>query len=83
MMGLSEQDDAEFSAVWKIIRVIMDMPDTDIAFSAMLAVARAVLIMEKERGKGREAKWSARAMSLTPRVLQLLRRVLKGELRAN
>lgn len=82
-MGLSEQDDAEISAVWKIIRVMMDMPDTDIAFSAMLAIAKAIVLMEKERGRGREAKWTTRAAVLTPRVLQLLRRVLQGELRAN
>lgn len=82
-MALPEQDEAESTAIWKIIRVLMDMPNTDIAFSAMLAVARAILIMEKERGKGREGRWTARAKVLTPRVLQLLRRVLQGELRAN
>lgn len=82
-MALSEQDEAESTAIWRIIRVLMDMPDTDIAFSALLAVARAIMLMEKERGRGREARWTARATILAPRVLQLMRRVLQGELRAN
>lgn len=83
MMTLEERNKAEADAIWKIIRVLIDMPNTDIAFSALLAVAKAIVLTEIEQGRGRDARWRSRADILAPRAYQLMKRILAGELRAN